>query len=208
MVSMLLRICFFVGAILFFYSMLLLHVHVVDEPRWSEQDVAANLRARELFCSVGKANSRIWKKIEESGKINKELAEDLLSIVVPVLTNARAHFENATAPNLPPLENCEKRERKSVVIDAIMVGFELDMLEVRLMELYDVVDFFYIMESRFTHSGINKDYYFIKNQRRFKRFMDKIVYVPLTDAEEMGFVIERNGKLGHNQDWRLERHAR
>jgi beta-1,4-mannosyl-glycoprotein beta-1,4-N-acetylglucosaminyltransferase len=52
---------------------------------------------------------------------------------------------------------------------------ELDILEIRLNELYDIVDYFVIVESSVTHSGENKPFYFDENKDRFSKFLDKII---------------------------------
>ncbi len=41
-----------------------------------------------------------------------------------------------------------ERQEDVLIYDTFMFNTELDMLEVRLMELYDIVDFFVIGESR------------------------------------------------------------
>lgn len=55
------------------------------------------------------------------------------------------------------------------------------MLEVRLNELYDHVDFFVISEANTTHAGNPKPYNFLDNKERYKPFLDKIIHVPVTD---------------------------
>lgn len=62
------------------------------------------------------------------------------------------------------------------VLDAILMSTELDLLEIRLNELDPIVDFFLIVESNATFTGLPKDTYFEKNSARFNKFRDKIVY--------------------------------
>ena len=59
---------------------------------------------------------------------------------------------------------------------------ELDILEIRLNELYDVVDYFIIVESNVTHSGEDKLFYFDENKDRFTKFLDKIINIKITDT--------------------------
>lgn len=54
---------------------------------------------------------------------------------------------------------------------------ELDMLDIRFHELYDIVDCFVIREADRTSSNIPKPYYFHENKERFKDFWPKIHYV-------------------------------
>lgn len=54
---------------------------------------------------------------------------------------------------------------------------ELDLLELRLRELNDVVDFFVICEARKTFTGNDKPLYFSDNMSRFSEFLPKIIHV-------------------------------
>lgn len=58
---------------------------------------------------------------------------------------------------------------------------ELDLLEIRLIELYDVVDVFVIAEGTVTHSGNKKPLYFEENKERFERFLPKIRHIIVED---------------------------
>ena len=58
---------------------------------------------------------------------------------------------------------------------------ELDILELRLNILYDVVDFFVIVESDLTHSGQKKPFHFEENKHRFSKFLDKIISYKIYD---------------------------
>ena len=62
------------------------------------------------------------------------------------------------------------------VIDAIIFANELDLLEIRLRELYSVVDKFVIVESATTFTGNPKPTHFHNNRKRFAFAEDKIVY--------------------------------
>lgn len=64
----------------------------------------------------------------------------------------------------------------AVVLDAILMSSELDLLEIRINELDSVVDFFFIIESNATFTGLPKNTYFASERRRFARFNSKIVY--------------------------------
>jgi len=59
---------------------------------------------------------------------------------------------------------------------------ELDILEIRLNELYDVVDYFVIVESSVTHSGEDKPFYFDENKHKFSKFLDKIINFKITNT--------------------------
>jgi beta-1,4-mannosyl-glycoprotein beta-1,4-N-acetylglucosaminyltransferase len=59
---------------------------------------------------------------------------------------------------------------------------ELDILEIRLNTLYDYVDYFVIVESSVTHSGVEKPFYFEDNKERFSKFLDKIIHYKVYDT--------------------------
>jgi len=53
------------------------------------------------------------------------------------------------------------------VYDCFPFFNELDVLEIRLKELWDVVDVFVLAESNLSHSGKPKEYIFENNKDRF-----------------------------------------
>jgi beta-1,4-mannosyl-glycoprotein beta-1,4-N-acetylglucosaminyltransferase len=58
---------------------------------------------------------------------------------------------------------------------------ELELLELRLHELWPVVDHFVVVEATRTHSGKPKPLYFEENRSRFSDFRDKIIYIRVED---------------------------
>jgi beta-1,4-mannosyl-glycoprotein beta-1,4-N-acetylglucosaminyltransferase len=58
----------------------------------------------------------------------------------------------------------------------------MDMLSYRLNSLNDVVDYFIIVESKYTFSGHEKQLYFNDNKELFKDINYKIIHVVLNDA--------------------------
>jgi hypothetical protein len=61
---------------------------------------------------------------------------------------------------------------------------ELDVLEIRLQEMWDVTDYFVIAESNLSHSGKPKDYILLDNWDRFKPYADKIRRIQVDDMPE------------------------
>jgi beta-1,4-mannosyl-glycoprotein beta-1,4-N-acetylglucosaminyltransferase len=61
------------------------------------------------------------------------------------------------------------------IIDAITFNDELDMLEARIQYLYNVVDFFLIVESNYTHSGNPKPLVLKENLSRFSKYSSKMM---------------------------------
>ena len=63
------------------------------------------------------------------------------------------------------------------IYDCFTFFNELDLLELRLMELYDVVDKFVIVEANKTFSGKPKNFVFEENKLRYKKYLKKIIYI-------------------------------
>lgn len=82
---------------------------------------------------------------------------------------------------------------------------ELDILEIRLHELYDIVDHIIIVEATTTHSGKPKPLYFNENKGRYAKYMDKIIHY-ITDFNE-GFDFVRYIRV-HNRNWFRENYQR
>ena len=62
-----------------------------------------------------------------------------------------------------------------MVYDCFIFFDEFDLLEIRLTLLDDVVDYFVIVESNFTFSGKKKNYNFKVAEKRFSKWLNKII---------------------------------
>ena len=103
-------------------------------------------------------------------------------------------------PNLEWKNLCElhgwqyNNDTKPKVYDATLFSVELDLLELRLVELYDVVDKFLILESNSTFTGLPKELVFAKNRARFAFAEDKILYkaveIPMIKKGQDPFELE------------------
>lgn len=95
-----------------------------------------------------------------------------------------------------------------MIIDCFTFYNELDLLECRLNYLYDKVDRFVLVEASITHSGKPKPMYFAENQERYSKYLDKIVYVPLTiDASEYDWTHDPSRGY-NNSSWLVENRQR
>lgn len=63
------------------------------------------------------------------------------------------------------------------IFDCFPFWREFIALEIRLAELYEVVDFFVVIESAYTHTGEPKEFYLKNNLHRFNKYSDKIILV-------------------------------
>lgn len=72
------------------------------------------------------------------------------------------------------------------VFDCFPFFNELDILEIRLNELYDVVDRFVIVEARVTHGGQPKPLHWQEHfmEQRFYKFLHKITYLVVEEFPE------------------------
>jgi len=66
---------------------------------------------------------------------------------------------------------------RPLIVDTFPVHDELEMLEMRLTELYDVVDWFIAVEADVTHQDDPKPFYITENSERFSAWADKLVVV-------------------------------
>jgi beta-1,4-mannosyl-glycoprotein beta-1,4-N-acetylglucosaminyltransferase len=89
------------------------------------------------------------------------------------------------------------RNTRRKVYDLVMVNSELDWLEIRLNELHEHVDYFVILESPTTFTGLPKNLTLAENWQRFEHFRHKIIYHVLT-----------NPPLDSTRSWDYEYHQR
>lgn len=73
-------------------------------------------------------------------------------------------------------------ERK--IFDCFKFFNELELLELRLSELYDTVDYFVLVESTKTHTGKEKKLFFDENKVLFQKYLDKIIHVIVKDLPD------------------------
>lgn len=96
------------------------------------------------------------------------------------------------------------------VYDCFPFFNELDVLQIRLAELNDVVDFFVLVESYETFQGKPKPLYFEENKHLFAPYLDKIIHVVVERHPEFDIpgpreayqrnAIERGLALAENSD--------
>jgi beta-1,4-mannosyl-glycoprotein beta-1,4-N-acetylglucosaminyltransferase len=75
--------------------------------------------------------------------------------------------------------SCAKHAK---IYDCFIFFNELDLLELKLNELTNHVDKFVLVESTVTFQGSFKPLVFLENRNRFKKFLDKIIYVVVADT--------------------------
>ena len=70
------------------------------------------------------------------------------------------------------------------IFDCFTFFNELELLELRLMELYETVDYFVLVEANKTHTGKTKPFIFEENKHNFLEFLPKIIHVKVNDIPE------------------------
>ncbi|KAF9980601.1 hypothetical protein BGZ75_008250 [Mortierella antarctica] len=98
-----------------------------------------------------------------------KIRSDTLTEEDVALTAPKMH-QNAPSPESKP---------KARIFDMILLNDELDTLELRMNELHEVVDVFFIMEAEYTFSGNPKPLYYRDNETRFRQFRHKIVHITI-----------------------------
>ena len=79
----------------------------------------------------------------------------------------------------------KKREKPRKLGLAVQYGYEVDVLEMMLSELYDVVDRIFICENMQSHRAYTKPLLWerLKTQPRFARYSDRVVHLVLDDTD-------------------------
>ena len=104
-----------------------------------------------------------------------------------IITKRNPHLNelNCLNPRYSTFLTGDKLPQPRVIIDFIPFGYDLDKLEIRLYENYEVIDAFIIFESPITQTGINKPLLFnlVRKTNRFSQFSSKIIYLTATKDE-------------------------
>lgn len=80
-------------------------------------------------------------------------------------------------------ENTEQ-SMDSNIIDCFVFNDEIELLKLRLTQLNNLVHKFVLVESRLTHSGLEKELNFEKNKHLFADFLEKIEHVIVDNFPE------------------------
>lgn len=113
-------------------------------------------------------------------------------------------------PALPPVDCAAfpdgltgvRRQAPVRFAHMIQFGFEVDVLEIHLRELYDVVDYFFILEStRAQYEMLIKPFLWekVRLQDRLRPFLDKIVHIILDDVDSAA-----NSSSDESNIWYIE----
>lgn len=73
---------------------------------------------------------------------------------------------------------------KRKIYDTFLFNNELDLLEIRLNILSEYVDYFILVESDQTFTGLPKPLYYLENKNRFEKWSDKIIHFVTDNSDE------------------------
>ena len=79
---------------------------------------------------------------------------------------------------------CIHADYKPKVYDCFIFFNELEILEIKLNELYEHVDYFVLVESTETFRGNPKPLHFEENKTKFSKFLNKIIHVIVSETIE------------------------
>ena len=154
-----------------------------------------------------------WGLLTQTNVDTKIIINQIMKVMINFLMIEPLHSINNTCgpdiqDSLPITEQTCKdasttafsgllRKTPSKIGIFIQLGFDIDTLEIHLFEVYDIVDFIFIIESTNTHyKGQKKPllWQILSSTSRFKRFTNKVV----------GFVIDDADSLHNEGIWGLE----
>ncbi len=123
----------------------------------------------------------------------KNIAKSVINETKDITNKLRQPFDHIAEKKrermwLSKVERAEYR-KKIKVYDAFNFFNELETLEIRLNVLDPYVDYFVLVESTLTHSGMPKELFYEKNKHLFKKFEHKIIHYvinrPLKDFNDL-----------------------
>jgi Glycosyltransferase family 17 len=94
-----------------------------------------------------------------------------------------------------------------VIVDFVPFGYDLDKLEARLYEGFDIVTAFVLYEAPLTQTGKAKPFYFdmVRNSKRFNIFSEKIIYLKGNSTELQKYLpVDRKSKQKNKMLWKME----
>jgi len=71
------------------------------------------------------------------------------------------------------------------IFDCFLFFNELELLDLRLMTLSGSVDYFVLVEANRTFTDNKKEFVFERHQNRFKRYLNKIIYIKVSDTPNL-----------------------
>lgn len=118
-------------------------------------------------------------------------------------TNMGYIYSNSIWAHKIELKQEVNEAQKPDIYDCFPFNNELEILERRFSELYDVVDRFVIVEATKTHGGEDKSLYFRDNLQRYEKYLNKVTHIIVDDYPQ----VPDNATVT-DKSWTIERHQR
>jgi len=87
------------------------------------------------------------------------------------------------------------------IVDSFMFYNELDLLNYRLEILNEYVDYFVLVEAKYSFAGIEKQLYFNENKSIFEKFNHKIIHIILDELPFKSESIDYNKNFAWNNEY-------
>jgi len=88
------------------------------------------------------------------------------------------------------------------IVDCFIFYNEIDLLTYRLNILNDLVDYFVIVESKYTFIGKEKELYYLNNKKLYEKFEDKIIHIIVDNIPFL------NANIREEEQWKNEKFQR
>jgi beta-1,4-mannosyl-glycoprotein beta-1,4-N-acetylglucosaminyltransferase len=98
---------------------------------------------------------------------------------------------------------CTLSTAHSKIYDCFLFCDEFELLQIRLEELFDQVDYFVLMEAGETFQGEKKNYNFSQYKKYFEKYISKIIRVPMTELRPYMTPWERESYQRNTLGWGL-----
>lgn len=77
-----------------------------------------------------------------------------------------------------------KRKKERKIFDCFTFFNEIELLHLRFLEYYSVVDYFVICEAKTSFTGKKHELVFEKNKERFAQYLDKVIYIVIDELPQ------------------------
>jgi len=163
--------------------------------------------------------SDVYRKLCLNGPccqaVDMKYADELALSFVP-LFRKQSNSLPALTNIYPPVKiqpQCEQQPKvwtgvltNRTIVDVFLFTQELDILEFRLYELDEIVDWFVVVESAYSHRGWRKGLIFQDNSARFQRFQSKLIYLNVDLCQHYANVVakHRRGSVSNGVVWDIQ----
>ena len=216
------KVCVVVGGLedFFFY---VYPVRTQQQPNQSLEEEAVNVTPSGMsthgatISSAADAHvralvARLNAKTVSSDKAAMLLAAaaETLALPLPPVAANRSHAValDCTNPRYADIFSGAQRSTPAMIVDFVPFGYDLDQLEVRLLEGYQHVHAFVVYEAPFTQQGTPKPLFYKRARERFARFRHQVIHLVATAASAKRAQRTLEAFRAGRRDWHTEKQMR